>query len=88
MTLKGVFDRGFSKFIQKLIRDPIVIVILLGAIPITKFIEGLCPALPVVGIVIIFEEFWIIIWAINYSWDLLTELFINVIRNVRKIRNL
>jgi hypothetical protein len=88
MTLKGVFDRDFSKFIQKLIRDPIVIVILLGAIPITQFIEGLCPALPVVGIVIYFEEFWIIICAINYSWALLTELFINIIRNFRKLKNI
>jgi len=87
MTLKGVFNRSFSRFVQKLIRDPLVIIILLGAIPITHFIKGLCPESFGVNVIMIFEEFWIIVWAINYSMDLITELFIRVIRNIRKIRN-
>ena len=87
MTLERVFNRKFSRFLLKLIREPIIIVILLGVIPITHFINGLFPESLCVSIVMIFEEFWIIVWALNYSLDLITELFISVIRNVRKIRN-
>ena len=86
MILKGLLNKKFSNHIHEPIRDSIAITVLLCSLIITHFVQELCPSIFFVDTIILFEEFWIMIFVMNYSVNLLTELSINLIRNVRRIR--
>ena len=88
MVLRGVFNEEFCKLISDFIRDPIIVILLLLTLLVTTLLKNICfpSPNPIVDIIIVFEDFWIIMFAIKYSVKIVVEVYTEILSKAKQLR--
>jgi len=87
VVLRGVFNKEFCKLISDFIRDPIIVVLLLLTLLVTTLLKNYCFPSPntIVDVIIAFEDFWIIMFVIRYSFKIIIEFYTEILYRVKQL---
>jgi len=84
----GVIDEQDCNLVKDVIRDPLIIILLLLTLGLTTQVRiFFFPSTTgIIDLIILFEDCWIILFALKYSFKILIEFYIGIRNNIKKAK--